>query len=232
MQVALNSQSVLKSYLVKTTCTKSTWAVVLTISPEHSFILILPFQATVTNHGRSRPLSPLLLLKEVATTHFPEQRVSNLFKLSNYYFSSSVYYKIYAIQLLEFHWMHTYQIPWENNNKDMNNVFYNIKSANLSWNPFIHFFFTNNSHYYSPRNHNRITYSKFHILFIYKNRDLHIPEVITPTFQKVQLHSLHSCRVTTWLYHWPEGRAPPHHSGHSSWTISTPGLCFRDSSCL
>ena len=44
----------------------------------------------------------------------------------------------------------------------MNNIFYNITSANLSWSAL-----TYNSHYSSTRHSNRITYSMFHILFMY-----------------------------------------------------------------
>ena len=48
---------------------------------------------------------------------------------------------VHTIHLLEFPWTFTYQTSWENNNnnKDMNDIFYNITRASLSWNPFIHF---------------------------------------------------------------------------------------------
>ena len=79
----------------------------------------------------------------------------------------------------------------------------------------------------------------FDILFMYnnKNRDLQIPDVITPTSRRVQ-RSLSFAPAE-----WPPGFtisqravippsphlwAPPHHSGHSSWTLSLPlAVCFR-----
>ena len=50
---------------------------------------------------------------------------------------------MHIIQLLEFPCTFTYRTSQENNNnKDMNYIFYHITSASLSWNPFIHFLHT------------------------------------------------------------------------------------------
>ena len=65
-----------------------------------------------------------------------------------------------------------------------------------------------NSHYYSIRHSNRMTYSMFDILLMYNTSLNQTRNVITPTSRRVQLHSLRPCRVTIGLYHWPEGQWP------------------------
>ena len=96
-----------------------------------------------------------------------------------------------------------HQTSWENINKDMNDIFYNITSASLSWNP--HILLTYNSHYYSIRHSNRITYSMFDILFMY-NTSLNQTRKEISTFL-MSLHQLpEGCSSTLFSpAEWPSG---------------------------
>ena len=82
----------------------------------------------------------------------------------------------------------------------MNNVFYNITSGSLSWNPFIHFLHT--IHITTPPpDSNRMTYSMFHILFIYNTARTEISTFL------MSLHQLpEGCSFTLFTpAEWPSG---------------------------
>ena len=119
---------------------------------------------------------------------------------------------VHIIQLLEFPWTFTYQTSQENNNnKDMNDIFYHITSASLSWNPFIHFLHTIHSI------HPPDIVTGWHILcliyFVCTIQALIKQEQIYPHSwcHYTKFHSLHPRSVSIRLYHWPEGQGPfPH----------------------
>ena len=92
---------------------------------------------------------------------------------------------MHIIQLLEFPCTFTYQTSWENNNiyKLYILPYHKCQLVLKS----LHTLLTYTSQYSFTRHSNRMTYSMFDILSIQykpqsnKNRDIHIPDVITPS---------------------------------------------------
>ena len=108
----------------------------------------------------------------------------------------------------------------------MNNIFYNITSASLYWNPFIHFLHT--IHIIPPPD----IVTGWHILCLIYFSGTSLNQTRTDKFL-MSLHQLpEGCSSILFIpTEWPPGfinnqisHDPPYHSGHSSWTFSAP-LC-------
>ena len=116
---------------------------------------------------------------------------------------------MHIIQLLEFPCTFTYQTSWENNNiyKLYILPYHKCQLVLKS----LHTLLTYTSQYSFTRHSNRMTYSMFDILSIQykpqsnKNRDIHIPDVITPSSTPF---TPAACPSALSLTKWP-GTLPP-----------------------